>query len=246
MYRRGDVDHLRRVKLSPIQLQISKLIRRFVKTGKDLAKRALPQPVVDLRTEWSQKLGHELSIGSGTSLNGANLIAPEPTNCEFIAGECCDFFCLFYFQIPGARIVVGSRSYIAANTKLDCAALIEIGDDVLIAYDVLITDHDSHAVGFIHRGNDVCDALQGRKDWTSVKRAPVIIGSKSWIGTRAIILKGVRIGEGAIVAAGAVVTRDVASWTIVAGNPARVVRELTDEERHIPIEHYSQSVHRDH
>ena len=55
---------------------------------------------------------------------------------------------------------------------------------------------------------------------------PVAIGNNVWIGCKAIILKGVTIGEGAVVAAGSVVTKDVAPFTLVAGNPARVIREV--------------------
>ena len=55
---------------------------------------------------------------------------------------------------------------------------------------------------------------------------PVLIGNNVWVGCRAIILKGVTIGEGAVVAAGAVVTKDVPPFTLVAGNPARVIREV--------------------
>ena len=60
---------------------------------------------------------------------------------------------------------------------------------------------------------------------------PVRIGDKAWLGLRVIILKGVEIGEGAVVAAGSVVTKDVPSWTIAAGNPAKVIREIPIEER---------------
>jgi acetyltransferase-like isoleucine patch superfamily enzyme len=61
--------------------------------------------------------------------------------------------------------------------------------------------------------------------------APIRICRGAWIGARSIILKGVTIGEGAIVGAGSVVTRDVPAFTIVAGNPARILRELATDER---------------
>jgi galactoside O-acetyltransferase len=64
-----------------------------------------------------------------------------------------------------------------------------------------------------------------------VIRKPVKIEDKVWIGFNSIILKGVTVGEGAIVGAGSVVTKDVPPYTIVAGNPARIIRELTPEER---------------
>jgi galactoside O-acetyltransferase len=73
--------------------------------------------------------------------------------------------------------------------------------------------------------------MSGKKVWTHVERQPVTIESKAWIGFNVIILKGVTIGEGAIVGAGSVVTKDVPPYTIVGGNPARVIREIPPDER---------------
>lgn len=67
------------------------------------------------------------------------------------------------------------------------------------------------------------------KDWSNVKFAPIHICNKTWIGARVTILKGVTIGEGAIVGAGSVVTKDVPAWSVVAGNPAKIVKRI--EER---------------
>lgn len=63
---------------------------------------------------------------------------------------------------------------------------------------------------------------------------PIVIGEDAFIGVRALIMPGVVIGEGAVVGGGAVVTKDVAPWTIVAGNPARPIRERTLRGRHEP------------
>jgi acetyltransferase-like isoleucine patch superfamily enzyme len=60
--------------------------------------------------------------------------------------------------------------------------------------------------------------------------SPVVIEDKVWIGFNVIILKGVRVGEGAVVAAGSVVTKDVPPYCVVAGNPAHVVKELAEDE----------------
>jgi galactoside O-acetyltransferase len=62
------------------------------------------------------------------------------------------------------------------------------------------------------------------KNWTGVKHAPIIIKDKAWIGFNCIILKGVTIGEGAVVGAGSVVTENVPDYAVVAGNPARLIR----------------------
>jgi galactoside O-acetyltransferase len=64
-----------------------------------------------------------------------------------------------------------------------------------------------------------------------VAKAAVRIGDKSWIGFNASILKGVTIGEGAVVAACSVVTADVEAWSLVAGNPARPIRRLEPDAR---------------
>lgn len=70
-----------------------------------------------------------------------------------------------------------------------------------------------------------------RKDWQNVKISRLTICDKSWIGFNSILLKGITVGEGAIVGAGSVVTKDVPPWTIVAGNPAKIIREIGVNER---------------
>jgi acetyltransferase-like isoleucine patch superfamily enzyme len=128
-----------------------------------------------------------------------------------------------------AKISIGQRVF--SNGNIIAAAKIEIGDDVLISWGVTIVDHNSHSISFSHRADDVINWRVGKKDWTQVKIAPVKIGNKVWIGVNAMILKGVTIGEGAVVGAGAVVTKDVPAWTIVGGNPARIIREIAEDER---------------
>jgi len=130
----------------------------------------------------------------------------------------------------GASIVIGRNTFIGCSL-LSSANLIEIGDDVLISWGCNIADHSSHAIGWSQRKQDVRDWYQGRKDWMHVGVAPVKIGNKSWIGLNVIILKGVEIGEGAIIGAGSVVTRSVPPWTIAAGNPAKVIRVIPVEDR---------------
>ena len=134
------------------------------------------------------------------------------------------------FDRPGATVRIGERTYIGAS-DLICAEAIEIGDDVLVSWGCTIVDHDSHSLAWQQRRRDVTDWFDGKKDWAGVERSEVRIGNKAWIGFNATILKGVRIGEGAVVGAGSVVTHDVPPYTVVAGNPARTVRELEDHER---------------
>jgi len=109
------------------------------------------------------------------------------------------------------------------------AQQVEIGNDVLIAFGCSIVDHNSHSLDWRVRKNDTGSWIQGLKDWSQVKIAPVRIGDLAWIGFNSIILKGVVIGEGAVIAAGSVVTKDVPPYTVVGGNPARIIREVPRE-----------------
>lgn len=68
--------------------------------------------------------------------------------------------------------------------------------------------------------------MEENKKWDVVKEAPIIIKDKAWIGMNVIVLKGVTIGEGAVIGAGSVVTRDVPDWTVVGGNPAKEIKSI--------------------
>ena len=129
------------------------------------------------------------------------------------------------FEKNEAQVSIGSGSFIG-NSLLLSAMQIDVGQNVLIAFGCTIADHDSHSLDFTQRSRDVELWYEGKKDWSVVKMAPVKICDRAWIGMNSIILKGVTVGEGAVVGAGSVVTKDVAPYTLVAGNPARLVREL--------------------
>lgn len=133
--------------------------------------------------------------------------------------------CRFSFDRPEGRISVGDRTYIGAS-HIVSASSVTIGSDILISWGVTIVDHNSHALSAIRRAGDVAEWYEGRKDWTDIGIAPVVLEDRCWIGFNAIILKGVTVGEGAVVGAGAVVTRDVPAYTAVGGNPARKIRDL--------------------
>lgn len=125
----------------------------------------------------------------------------------------------------GSNVTVGRNTFIGGSTLI-CADRIEIGNDVLISWGCTIVDHNSHAVDWALRRNDVSAWYNGQKDWTFVKILPVKICDRVWIGFNSIILSGVTIGENAVIGCGSVVTKDVAPYSVVAGNPARLIRSL--------------------
>lgn len=112
----------------------------------------------------------------------------------------------------GLSIRVGRNVFINQGCTLNDIGGIEIGDDVMIG----------PRVSLITSGHPL-DPTQRRKQ---IVAAPIIIERNAWLGAGAIVLQGVRIGEDAVVAAGAVVTRDVPPGTLVAGVPARVLKSL--------------------
>ena len=137
---------------------------------------------------------------------GASFIVENNARVEINGG-----FSMFYGAdvkvFENARLSLGS-GYSNAGLQIRCSKEIAVGNNVIIAKDVVIMDSDAHEI--------VHDGYQMSRD--------IRIADKVWIGTRAMILKGVALGEGAIVAAGAVVTRDVPPHAMVAGVPAKVVR----------------------
>lgn len=134
---------------------------------------------------------------------------------------------LFVFP-HGGKIDIGKWVFLGANSRIWSSAHVTIGDRVLISHDVNIHDTNGHPLDAVARFQQTQDIfLRGHPlDIKTISAAPVSIGNDVWIGFGATILKGVTVGEGAIIAAKSVVTKDVPAWTIVAGNPARPIREL--------------------
>jgi acetyltransferase-like isoleucine patch superfamily enzyme len=114
----------------------------------------------------------------------------------------------------GGRVAIGNGVGINYGVDIYAARSVEIGDDTMIGTMVSIYDTNFHPIG------------EGDPTVTT----PVRIGSNVWLGRGAIVLPGVEIGDYAVVAAGAVVTADVPPRTIVAGSPAKQVRELRASE----------------
>ncbi|MFZ2631279.1 MAG: acyltransferase [Desulfosalsimonadaceae bacterium] len=135
-------------------------------------------------------------------------------------------------ETDDSRISIGNNIFIGGSSLIDCVVSVEIGDDVLISYGCLLADSDNHSIRCSVRKKDLKDWRADQKhDWATTVSRPIIISRGAWVGAKVIILKGVTIGEGAIVGAGSVVTRDVPPWTIVAGNPAKIIRQLSEDER---------------
>jgi UDP-3-O-[3-hydroxymyristoyl] glucosamine N-acyltransferase len=111
------------------------------------------------------------------------------------------------FAFNGGTIKIGNHTYFRMST-ITCTRSIELGNDVIVSAQALLIDHDGYGLD----GNPAISK--------SIK-----IGNHVWIGMRAMILKGVTIGDNSVVGAGAIVTKDVEPNIIVAGNPAKKIRD---------------------
>ena len=136
----------------------------------------------------------------------STLLRMDAGSCIHTTGRFKAFFGADIQLFPGASLILG-KSYVNSNCKIRCSNRIEIGDDCAISHDVTILDSDFHEII--------------RPDFQASK--PIVIQNHVWIGTRSIILKGVTVGSGAIIAAGSVVTKDIPPHTMAAGSPAKVI-----------------------
>ena len=111
---------------------------------------------------------------------------------------------------PGSRVMISANSRLGNGVELIALERIELGERCLIGAGTRIVDADFHGVRAEERG---CEGL----------KAAVQIGDQVWVGMHATVLKGVRIGGGAVIGAGSVVTREVPPGAVAAGNPARLI-----------------------
>jgi acetyltransferase-like isoleucine patch superfamily enzyme len=167
----------------------------------------------------------KVSVSSTARVNWHGISRRPPSNLSI--GDGSIFEGAISSDRAGTSVSIGRNTFFGSSSIVT-ALRVEVGDDVLVSWGCTIVDHDSHHVDWSCRAQDVREFYSGIKTWDKVNVSPVVIGDKAWIGFNVIVLKGVKIGEGAVVAAGSVVTRDVPPFTLVGGNPARVIRELKD------------------
>ncbi|MGE4505098.1 MAG: DapH/DapD/GlmU-related protein [Desulfovibrionaceae bacterium] len=188
----------RRAQASRVAGQVAGLVRSGALT---LGEGAVVAPEARLRI----KPGGRIALGPRTRVEG-----------RLTAGR-------------GALIELGADCYVNAGTYIGAAERVTIGHRVMIAHGVTIFDSNNHPVSVAAR-RELAERGYPPEltSWRNSAMAPVSIGDTVWIGMHAMVLKGVTIGQGAVVAAGAVVVKDVPERTMAAGNPARTVKTIED------------------
>jgi len=155
-----------------------------------------------------------LYIGKNSLLRDSNIFIKGNNNIIYIGDDCVVNNTSIILDNEGSEIRIGNKTSIA---KVQIVSLepykIEIGEDCMLSYDIEIRNTDSHKIYDKNTNERINEG------------SSINIGNHVWLGMRAIILKGVTIGDNSIVAAGSIVTKDVKANTIVSGNPARQVKE---------------------
>ena len=132
----------------------------------------------------------------------------------------------------GGQITIGDYCYVGEHSHIWSALQISIGNRVLISHNVNIFDNTTHPLNPLARHQQFKSIItSGQPKKIDLSEQAVKIEDDAWIGCMSIIMKGVSIGQGAVIGAGSVVTADVPAYTIVAGNPARIIREIPIDER---------------
>ena len=174
-----------------------------------------------------KQISKKAIVGDGVVVShDAAVISPTPN--QVTIGDNSEVACTFACQNSG-RIIVGKNTWIGAKTIIGSVEEISIGDYAIISTEVHIYDNNNHPISPALRQKMSEGDFHGDLwKWKHSKSEKIHIGDRVWIGERSTVLKGVNIGNDAVIAAGSVVTHDVPSSTIVAGNPAKVVKVIKE------------------
>ena len=144
-------------------------------------------------------------------------------------GERCVVGGQFLVYPDCGEIQIGDDCFIGPETRIWSGSSVQVGNRVLISHGVNIHDNISHSLSARERHQHFIEILhRGNGALGDVRSAPIVIEDDVWVGFNAVILKGVRIGRGAVVAAGTMVTKDIPSFAIVAGPNALVVGQASE------------------
>ena len=174
----------------------------------------LPLTASAFRAFYWRTLG--MAVGTGVRLGRLTVTWPHKISLE----ERCSLEHGIYFNAAGGHsagraITIGAGTFIGSYCEFNAIESIRVGKNCLIASGSRFIDHN--------HGTQLGTPMKLQPEVS----APILLGSDVWIGANCVVLKGVTIGEGAIVAAGSIVTKSVDAYNIVGGAPAKLIRDRT-------------------
>ena len=160
--------------------------------------------------------GEHLQVDASSTFHGENYIAFGE---NFRSGKNCKFRCfsVFHSQVFSPEMRIGDDFLCGSNCYLSCIIGILIGNHVTLANNITIIDHN-------HGKSDFSDLEIPVLERELFSKGPIVIGDNVWLAEGVIVLGGVKIGKNSIIGAGSVVTHDIPSNCIAAGNPAKIIR----------------------
>jgi acetyltransferase-like isoleucine patch superfamily enzyme len=188
---------------------------------------------------WKIVPSNNVKIGSNLHILSIRCFQAERPNAHIEVGE--DFLAYYGVKIRAwgsGKIKIGNHCTFVSSAKIDCRESVIIGNHVMLGgtisdFEGHPTDPEERAAEMDYSHSNIWPSFSRSKTnpvkayAPNFKSKPVVIEDKVWIAINTLVLRGVTIGYGAIVAAGSVVTNDVPPYSIVAGNPARVVKTLS-------------------
>ncbi len=135
--------------------------------------------------------------------------------------------------MENGKITIGAHSFIGQDSVIGAVDEIKIGRYAIISNHVHLYDNNNHPTDPDTRIEMCKSGFYNEKwGWKYAEHEPIIIEDNVWIGEYSAVMKGVKIGKGAVIGAHSVVTRDIPPYSIAAGNPAKVVKELPHNGKH--------------
>lgn len=183
-----------------------------------------------MQTKYRLRKFERLVIFNGQRYN----IMPE-ASVQFADGSCREdvelgeYVTLYgtLFSQSHGKIIMGDNTRLGRGSIIRSVEKVVIGSFTAVADNVVISDNGNHPIDPEFRRRMKLDSLGGdMRLWKHSEHAPVIIGENVWVGEYSRIQRGVKIGDNAIIAAGAIVTKDVPANSIVAGIPAKVIKYI--------------------
>lgn len=177
---------------------------------------------------WKKSGNIEVAEEADITHANISLIGTKKGHLNLKIGRDSILQCKILIYSADALVEIGERVFIGPDTTIFCNKNIVIQDDVMISWGCTVIDTNAHSLNSKNRLNDVLDWKAGpeKKDWSVVQSRSVVIKNKSWVGFNSIIMKGVVVEEGTVVAAGSVVTKDTGRYSVVGGNPAKYIKDI--------------------
>jgi acetyltransferase-like isoleucine patch superfamily enzyme len=225
--------------------RLNRLVRKIIERPYDIWKFGVQAVRVLLNVlflSWQRQVQPNFTIGSNPRVLTFNAFKAERPDAEIRVGDATIIYHHCEILATGnGHVRIGNGCIIGSDFRLYCKDNIVLGNQVLISWNVFISDYDGHPIDpeerlqqMLYMNHSFFPSVRRQKASEEIANykplyhtSPVVIGDNVWIGANVIILKGVQIGSGSVLAAGAVVTKDVPARCVVAGNPAKVVKELS-------------------